>query len=218
MAAGRLAGMSSRRGARPVGLSKYDKPDRLLKIINFPKTAAKPAGKPARDTKKRIRTPEKEADILAPPVSSDDSDSGEDKLATASKARRKVEDPISSEDEREDSPDRGDIQPATFQSSWNSATSFSSSTRSKTKYGSKKNDMKYGSARSSQESKTSSQKKRNADASGDDLSPVRSQSLLRDPDKKYGSQIKRVSPPSSQPSRDKKRAKKPVEGEEARLA
>lgn len=209
--------MSSMGGARPVGLSKYDKPARLLKVINSPKTAAKPALKSTKDSMKKSRTPEEEVDILAPPASSDDSDSGEDGPAPTSKTQRTVEDPSSGEDEREDSPDRGDIQPSMFQSSWNSAASFSSSNRSKAKYGAKQNSTKYGSARSSQESKPSSQKKRSADASGDDLGPVRSQSLLRDPDKKYGSQTKRGSPPSSQPLREKKRAKKPVEGEKARL-
>lgn len=167
---------------------------------------------PARNMKKRIRIPKKKPDVSAPPVSSDDSDSGEDEPAPTSKAQKSPEGPISSDGEREDSPDRGDIQPSTFQSSWASTTSFSSSNRSKAKYGGKQSSIKYDSARSSQESKPSSQKKRNADASGDELGPIRSQSLLRDPDKKYGSQTKRVSPSSPRLPRENKRAKKPVEG------
>lgn len=208
--------MSSRHNIRSLGLSRYDKPARLLQTINTQDAAAKPAVNPARNTKKRIRIPKKEVDVSGPPVSSDNSDSGEDEQAPTSKAQKSSEDPISSDHERDESPDRGDIQPSTFPSSWTSTASFSSSNRSKAKYGGKQNSMKPGSARSSQESRPSSQKKWDADAPGDELGPVRSQSLLRDPDKTYGSQTKRTSPSSPRPPRENKRAKKPVEGNEAR--
>lgn len=199
--------MSSRRNIRSVGLSRYDKPARLLQTINSNETAAKPAVKPPRNTKKRIRAPGKEIDISAPPVSSDEEDSG--------KAQKTLKNVFSSDDEREDSPDRGDIRPTTFQSSWTSTTSFSSN-RSQTKYGASRSGGKYGSARSSQESKpSSSQMEGSTNAPPDELGPVRSQSLLRDPDKNYGWQPKRTSPSSPQPPRQK-RPRKPTEGKEAR--
>lgn len=145
--------------------------------------------------------------MLAPPISSGDEDSseedGRDPVADAEKGGKS---PISSGNE---SPDRADIRPTTFPSSWNSTTSTASN-RSRIQYGSSQKGVKrYGLARSSQESKpSSSQRSRNEKEPRDGLDPVKGDSLLRDPDRtfKKGNGAKPSSPRASRQKRTKKAA------------
>ncbi|KAL2112522.1 hypothetical protein VUR80DRAFT_7375 [Thermomyces stellatus] len=194
--------MSSSTTGRRAGLSRNARPPPLLKSLPSRNTARE-----AGTNKKRSRTPEKEVDVLAPPISSGDEDSseedGRDPVADAEKGGKS---PISSGNE---SPDRADIRPTTFPSSWNSTTSTASN-RSRIQYGSSQKGVKrYGLARSSQESKpSSSQRSRNEKEPRDGLDPVKGDSLLRDPDRtfKKGNGAKPSSPRASRQKRTKKAA------------
>lgn len=182
-------------------MSKNDRPPSLLR--NVPSRDNIENTKLRATSKKRSRTPEKEVDISAPPVSS----SEEDEPNPVAKAGKRGKSPLSSGDE---SPDRADIRPA-FPSSLNSTASISN--RSKTKYGSsQRSQQTYGSARSSQDSKpSSSQRSRNAkDSRDDELGSTKGGSLLPDPDKKF-TRGKGTKPPSPRVPRQK-RTKKMAKG------
>lgn len=200
--------MHASRNARKVGLSYNDRPPPLHKI------GGDAATKPAATTKKRSRTPEKEVDISGPPINSDDDDSGdEDEPPAVTGAVEGAKSPSPSGDES-DGPDRADIRPTTFQSSSNSKTSTSSN-RSKAKNGPHRSGQRtYGLARSSQESKPpSSQRSRNAKEAPDDLDPVKGETMLRDPGKKFTRAPTAKPPPPRAPP--PKRPRKASEGKEA---
>lgn len=204
-----LLEMGSSTTERRAGLSKNARPPPLLK--NIP---SRGSTQPAVTSKKRSRAPEKEVDISAPPLSSDDESSGGDEPNAVVEAQKGVSSSSSSGDE---SPDRAEIRPTAFPSSLQSAASISSS-RSKVKYGSSQGSSKpYGSARGSQESKpSSSQRGRNAkEPSDDELGPVKGGSLLREPGKTF---TKGKGPkPSSPRAPRQKRMKKTAKGKEFRL-
>lgn len=184
-------------------MSKNARPPQLLKSI-----PSKDSMKPAATSKKRSRAPEKDVDVSAPPLSSDDESSEGDEPNAVAGAQKRGKSPSSSGDE---SPDRAEIQPTAFSSSLQSAANTSSS-RSKVKYVSSQGSSKtYGSARGSQESKpSSSQRSRNGKEPRDDeLGPVKGGSLLRDPDKTFmkGKGPKPSSPRAPRQKRTKKTAK-----------
>lgn len=193
--------MGSSTTSRRAGLSKNDRPPPLLQKI-----PSRDVTRPGTTRKKRSRTPEKEVDISAPPISSGDESSEDDESNPAAKGGKS---PSSSGDE---SPDRADIRPTPFLSSWNSTAGISN--RSKSKYGSSQRSSKtYGSARSSQESKpSSSQRSRDARESRDELGSVEGESLLREPGRTFtrGKGIK----PSSPRAPRQKRTKKATKGKE----